>query len=95
MLKEKLLSELDFTSEGGLQMFVDHRGIYWASISGHFVHVADHNGIDDYVDADHAIIDTPGNPEGVGAMGIFWLNEDFNNPFSIAEIAEKVNNITL
>lgn len=95
-LKNQLLSEINATEaiEPDVTMFVDQSAIFWLSESGHYVHIADHSGIDAYVDADHAIEERK-TSEGVGGQGVIWMNGDFENPYHISDFTSKIETINI
>jgi hypothetical protein len=98
MLREKLLSEINSydSIEPNVKMFIDQSSIFWLSDSGHYVHIADHKGLDDdYIDRDHLIVDAPKavSNEGVGPQGVVWMNQDFNSPFRISDFTQKIATI--
>lgn len=99
MLKEKLLAEIVGlnTTVPNVRMFVDDDAIFWLSESGHYVHMAKHNGlVNYYADEDHQVIEAPkaGSNEGVGPTGIIWANREFTVPFTLADFIEQINSIT-
>lgn len=106
-LKEQLLADLNVVSNGGnlvepdAMFFVDESSIYWFSPSGLFLFMVSHNDLYDYIDECHDIVhassDAPGGavvvPEGVGSMGVFWKNLDFNSPFHLSDFIDQINTV--
>jgi hypothetical protein len=105
-LREKFSSILASicTSESGTipnaEMFVDQSSIYWMVDFGdemRYLWIADHSGIDDYIDGDHLIVDAPkaASNEEIGVQGTIWLNVDFNIPFYVSDFERRIETITL
>lgn len=95
-LAEKLRNEIESLdqNEPNVQVFVDNKSIFWVSKDGHFVWMADHQGIAEYIDANHQVSEEK-TPEGVGAEGVYWNNLDFESPFHVSDFIEKIETINV
>jgi hypothetical protein len=97
-LKGKLQKELKNAKvEHGspdVQMYVDNSSIYWATDSGEFLFIQDHDGIDDYVDEDHKV-EGGVKAEGVGSEGVYWNNLDFGSPYHISDFEDAIETVNI
>lgn len=96
------------STEPNVKIFVDESAIFWVSKDEHFVWLQDHTGLSgpdvienddenkewnpDYVNETHKVVDEK-MPEGVGNYGVYWMNEDFENPFHISDFTKRIATI--
>lgn len=96
-IKNQLIRDLNKLSgtEPAAKMFIDETSIYWVSESGFFLYMADHFGIHDYIDSSHVLVELEDAPEGVGDIGVFWDNLDFNTPFERTHFINGIRQVNV
>jgi hypothetical protein len=96
-LANKLTTEINTynTPTPNVEMFITSESIYWVTQDTEFVWIADHRDISEYIDKDHRLQEFTGLPEGVSSPGVFWMNEDFENPFHISDFTAQIETITV
>lgn len=76
------------------KMFVDASSIFWVTRNNHFVWMAEHSGINNYIDGSHPLV-TEQTPEGVGSEGVWWNNGDFESPFHITDFLARIETVNV
>lgn len=75
-----------------VKIFVDSSSLFWVTKDNEFIWLQDHSGIDNYIDENHIQVEGK-NPEGVNNEGVYWMNEDFENPFHITDFTDRIAEI--
>lgn len=93
LLSEKLLAEIKESTN--VEMFIDESAnVFWVSKDGHYVWMSQDSTYNEYLDETHIEVEQK-SPEGVGNTGVYWKNEDFNNPFHITDFEERIATINI
>jgi hypothetical protein len=93
LLSQKLLAEINESTN--VQMFIDESAnIFWVSKEGRYIWMMQDSSYLAYIDENHIEVNEK-SPEGAGNTGVYWNNEDFNNPFHITDFEKRISTITI
>jgi hypothetical protein len=93
LLSQKLLAEINESTN--VRMFIDESAnIFWVSKEGRYIWMMQDSSYLAYIDENHIEVNEK-SPVGVCNTGVYWNNEDFNNPFHITDFEKRISTITV